>query len=147
MLFYILVFTGLFLIFYGIFSHVPNSKKQDEEKGKKVLCLTAVTTFLLFLVRAIPNLFGVLLSLLPFVMEYKKQKEDQGSATKNEKEITEGEALEILGLDKNTDEEEIKTAFKNLISKNHPDKGGSKYFTNKLISARDVLLKKYGGKK
>lgn len=147
MLFYLLVFVGLFLILYGVLPHIIGSKIKDENKEKKVFWFSAVATFLLFLVRAVPNLFGILLSFLPFFLEYKNRNKKNTVDLKNiGEQMTEEEAYEILGLDKNANEDEIKFAFKNLISKNHPDKGGSKYFTNKLITARDVLLKKYGGK-
>ena len=51
------------------------------------------------------------------------------------------EAFEILGLDFNASRDDIITAHKKLIEKNHPDKGGSDYLSAKINKARDVLLK------
>lgn len=62
----------------------------------------------------------------------------QGSSSGN---MTKDEALEILELDKNASDDDIKKAYKKLIAKVHPDTGGSKYLTAKLNEARDVLLK------
>lgn len=51
------------------------------------------------------------------------------------------EAYEILELKKNATREEINKSYKRLILKNHPDHGGSAYFSKKLTQARDKLLK------
>ena len=146
MLLYLLIFFGLFLVFYGLFSHFPSHQNKQDDKKHKAVWITSVITFLIFLLRSIPNLFGVLIGLLPFLMEYKNRNLNQSPAPSKHDEISEEEALEILGLDKNANEDEIKASFKNLVNKNHPDKGGSSYITNKLVSARDVLLKKNGEK-
>lgn len=50
------------------------------------------------------------------------------------------EALEVLGLEAGASPEEIETAYKNLIVKNHPDSGGSNWLAARLNEARAVLL-------
>ncbi len=50
------------------------------------------------------------------------------------------EALELLELDEQASEEEVKQAYKRLMKKVHPDHGGSKYFTTKLNEAKKVVL-------
>lgn len=50
------------------------------------------------------------------------------------------EALEILGLEGNPDEKEIKTAHKKLMQKLHPDRGGNDFLASLLNRARDHLL-------
>jgi len=42
------------------------------------------------------------------------------------------------------DEKEINKAFKKLAMKHHPDKGGSEENFKKLLSAKEILLKKPG---
>lgn len=56
--------------------------------------------------------------------------------------ITMREAYEILGVSENSSESEIKKAYLQLMSKMHPDTGGSAYFSTKLNQAKDLLLKK-----
>ncbi len=56
--------------------------------------------------------------------------------------MTRAEALEILGLDQHPTADEIRTAHKRLIVKNHPDQGGSDYLAAKINQAKDVLLEK-----
>jgi len=54
--------------------------------------------------------------------------------------ISRKEAFEILGLQENAGEEEIRTAYKKLIMKNHPDSGGSSYLFRQISDAKKVLL-------
>ncbi|BCW89009.1 hypothetical protein sos41_21640 [Alphaproteobacteria bacterium SO-S41] len=52
------------------------------------------------------------------------------------------EALEILGLGGDADEDAIREAHKRLMQQVHPDRGGSDYLAAKINLARDVLLKR-----
>ncbi|MGL9717139.1 MAG: J domain-containing protein [Wolbachia sp.] len=56
--------------------------------------------------------------------------------------MSEGEALKILGLNPEASQDEINRAYQNLMKLVHPDKGGSEYFAQKLNAARDRLLRK-----
>ncbi len=47
---------------------------------------------------------------------------------------------EILGVEKDADEEEIKKAFRKLASKHHPDKGGNTQYFQKLLEAYQTLI-------
>ncbi|WP_239647824.1 DnaJ domain-containing protein [Candidatus Jidaibacter acanthamoebae] len=66
---------------------------------------------------------------------------EKNNASSDRQEVSKNEACEILGVNKNASEEEIKAAYKKLILKNHPDHGGSKYIAQKLNKAKDILLK------
>ena len=51
------------------------------------------------------------------------------------------QARQILDVDDNASHEEIISAHKRLMAKNHPDKGGSTYIASQINQAKDVLLK------
>ena len=54
--------------------------------------------------------------------------------------MTVEEAREILEVKAGATTEEIKAAYHNLMSKVHPDHGGSNYFAKELNAARAVLM-------
>ncbi|MBT3553903.1 MAG: DnaJ domain-containing protein [Rhodospirillaceae bacterium] len=54
--------------------------------------------------------------------------------------MTREEAYDILGLEAGASDEDIKTAHHELMSKIHPDKGGSTYLATKINQAKDFLL-------
>ncbi|MEL6299131.1 MAG: molecular chaperone DnaJ [Pseudomonadota bacterium] len=56
-------------------------------------------------------------------------------------QMTQAEALEVLGLKPNPSAEDVRRAHKALILKIHPDHGGSAYLAQKINEARDILLR------
>jgi DnaJ family protein C protein 19 len=54
------------------------------------------------------------------------------------------QAYDILGIDSNAGRAKIIRAHKQLMARNHPDKGGSDYLAQKINGARDLLLKQPG---
>jgi hypothetical protein len=72
-----------------------------------------------------------------------RQGPNQGSeysAPPTSQSMSVSEAREILGVDRDAGEEEIRAAHKTLIKKLHPDAGGSAALTRQVQEARDVLL-------
>lgn len=61
--------------------------------------------------------------------------------------MTEQEALLILGIEgdliTSLDDKLVKSRYRSLMMLNHPDKGGSKFLSQKLNQAKDVLEKSY----
>jgi hypothetical protein len=54
--------------------------------------------------------------------------------------MTREEALSILGLSEGVSREEILKAYRDLITRMHPDRGGSSYLAAKINQAKDVLV-------
>ena len=54
--------------------------------------------------------------------------------------MTQTEAYKVLGLEEGASVENIKAAHRRLMSKIHPDHGGSNYLATKLNEAKDLLL-------
>lgn len=73
-----------------------------------------------------------------------KEKLNQASQTNGNAQkkgaLSRPEALAILGLQDPASEEEILLAYKRLIGKVHPDKGGTDFFASQLNLAKEVLL-------
>ena len=99
------------------------------------------------------RLFGILLILGLFwaFKRYASQKHgnhnssNQHNSNKKEENITKvtpdrAEALSILGLQDPITHVEVNTAYKKLMNKVHPDKGGSAHFAIQLNKAKKVLL-------
>ena len=51
------------------------------------------------------------------------------------------EALQVLGLEQGASRAQISEAHRRLMTKLHPDHGGTDYLASKINTARDVLLK------
>jgi len=71
--------------------------------------------------------------------EQKRQQSGGGGGRGNAR-MTPDEAREILGVGPNATPDEIRAAYKRLMSKLHPDKGGSNRFAQMLNEARKTLL-------
>ena len=63
-----------------------------------------------------------------------------GSGASGSGEMSRQEAYEVLGVAPGASREEILEAWRRLIKRVHPDSGGSAFLTNKLNTARYVLL-------
>ncbi len=51
------------------------------------------------------------------------------------------EAYRVLELKRSATREDVQTAYRNMMKRNHPDQGGSTYIASKLNEAKDILLK------
>lgn len=65
-----------------------------------------------------------------------------GSSTQSRGQMDKAEALAMLGLDDGASADQVREAYKTLIGKLHPDKGGTNRLAQLLNEARDLLLGK-----
>ena len=61
----------------------------------------------------------------------------------DESVMTRDLALEILGLSDSVSKEQVTKAYRNLMQKMHPDRGGSDYLAKKINTAKDFLLDEF----
>ena len=158
-LFVILIITLIASYFYYV-----KTKSTDPQKRKKLLfknifylVMIIIITLALSgrvswiiaagaaLIPIAKFMFLFLWRSLPFIqmwMRSRKLKEGRNTSSQKNNTLTESEALEILGLEPGSNDEEIVQAHRQLMQKIHPDRGGNNYMATKLNLARDLLLKK-----
>ena len=68
------------------------------------------------------------------------EKDGAGEAEIGGGAMTRSEALRILGLGETASEQDIRSAYKQLMQKLHPDLGGSDYLASVVNRAKEVLL-------
>lgn len=69
-----------------------------------------------------------------------QQHDNNADADNNDGKMSVDEAREILGLDAQASKQEITYAHRRLMSKLHPDKGGSTYLATRVNQAKDLLM-------
>ena len=72
--------------------------------------------------------------------EGNQERDAQGEPELASGAMTREEALRILGLGEDASEQEIRSAYKQLMQKLHPDLGGSDYLASVVNRAKEILL-------
>ena len=90
----------------------------------------------------IKGLIALGIRFFPFLSKWrKKQTEDQTSQTHTaSKNMDQDQALKVFGFEVLPSEDAITKRHRELIQKNHPDRGGSDYLAAQINEAKDVLL-------
>ena len=106
--------------------------------GQVVLAVLAILVpiflkYFLFFIRNL-GLFNY------FSRNFNKYNQKYGDASKANVKLSEDEAYDILGLKKGVSKEEIEARYKELMKRNHPDKGGSKHIAVLLNKAKEKLI-------
>lgn len=71
----------------------------------------------------------------------KRQQQNTPNQTVKSAAMSQADALDILGLQEPCSTEEIEQAYKKLMNRVHPDKGGTNYLANQINQAREILLR------
>jgi hypothetical protein len=160
----LLLLVSLLVSIVWIGPWLKRTPKQNRDSVCKKLIFGAVLVLVLgsvasgrlnWLFALLGVLFASLSRLLPLVINFfphlqklwtlfqfsKNQKQNTSDSVRFAA-LTRAQALEILGLKPGATEQEIIAAHRKLISRVHPDKGGSDYLAAQINLAKQVLLQK-----
>jgi hypothetical protein len=73
--------------------------------------------------------------------EWQSKADRATSSPSNNNEMSEPQALEILGLNNDATKEDVIQAHRRMMQRVHPDRGGSTYLATKINAAKDLLTK------
>ena len=111
-----------------------------------ILGVLCIALLILALTGKLPAAIAILVALFPLIGGWLRAKRNHEQSQRFEAapdEITTREqALQILGLHDDANEELIQKTYKKLMQKVHPDNEGSEWIAAKLNQARDILTKK-----
>ena len=137
----------IFLIFLILLTKyiVSVEGKKIQRNINYLISIIAFIAGIILLFRGIYHISGPLLLTSLWILRAKRIYDlffkDRNNFINNVKVTSKDEAYKILGLDFDATKDDIISAHKELIRKNHPDKGGSDYLSSKINEARDILLK------
>lgn len=155
---YAVLGLGLLIGAVGLyrFFKVANPQQMAALLLSAVTVVLLVAVFFMAVTGRLPAALALLVALFPLVKGFIENSriaegdEGEGTAYQGRKrrrkappaQMGRKEALEVLGLSGNPNEEEILAAYKRLIRKAHPDQEGSAWLAAQINAARDILLDK-----
>jgi hypothetical protein len=150
MLYFILVLLMLaVLLVWALAKAAPRRREEAaasaaQGAGDDWMKAGGVLGMAIFLARLTRMPLATILTALPFVLaqlrETDRRQRNQPGNPPPSTGMTRAEAALILGVSPQATPEQVKDAHRRLITKNHPDAGGSDYLAAKINQARDVLL-------
>ena len=137
----------IFLIFLILLTKyiISVEGKKIQRNINYLISIAAFIAGIVLLFRGIYHISGPLLLTSLWILRAKRIYDlffkNRNNFNNKAKVTSKDEAYKILGLDFDATKDDIISAHKELIRKNHPDKGGSDYLSSKVNEARDILLK------
>ena len=140
----VLVLGIIFLIFLiFLFVWIISSEKEIfKEKIRTVIVIFSILLSILFLFFGLYyfSTFFVSLAIWFFKRKVFFDLIMRLFKKKNNSSIPLSEAYDLLGIDENASIDNINKAHKELITRLHPDKGGSSYLSARINEARDIIM-------
>lgn len=140
----VLVLGIIFLIFLiFLFDWIISSEKEIfKEKIRTVIVIISILLSILFLFFGLYyfSTFFVSLAIWFFKRKVFFDLIMRLFKKKNNSSIPLSEAYDLLGIDENASIDNINKAHKELITRLHPDKGGSSYLSARINEARDIIM-------
>lgn len=140
----VLVLGIIFLIFLiFLFDWIISSEKEIfKEKIRTVIVIFSILLSILFLFFGLYyfSTFFVSLAIWFFKRKVFFDLIMRLFRKKNNSSIPLSEAYDLLGIDENASIDNINKAHKELITRLHPDKGGSSYLSARINEARDIIM-------
>jgi hypothetical protein len=137
---------------FGLFTLSKDLRGPGREKAIRLLVGGLVTGASILLALRVQQFWIAILGLV-WLLVQKRVFARLGRATTGSQEpgrpgdgaasstrMTREEALAVLGLSDGVSREEILTAYRALITRMHPDRGGSSYLAAQINRAKDVLI-------
>lgn len=146
---YLLLFIGLLIGIFALYRFFINADV-DQIKSLILSAFTVTVCLALFILAVtgrLPAAIAVVSAIAPFAVAFYTKRKKQSAYDHQvddamHTKMSVKEAHEILGLDEGASDDDIKTAYKKLMKKVHPDSEGSEWMAAKLNQAKDLLLKK-----
>jgi len=137
---YLLLILGLVVAAYALYRFfLRASVKEIKAFGMvAVSFVIIIAIFVMAVTGRLPAALALVVALVPFVTKLLPKKEAQVNGDKVA--LTRAEAYEILGLTESASDADIKSSYKKLMKKVHPDQEGSQWMAAKLNAAKDLLL-------
>ena len=140
----VLVLGIIFLIFLiFLFDWIISSEKEIfKEKIRTAIVIFSILLSILFLFFGLYyfSTFFVSLAIWFFKRKVFFDLIMRLFKKKNNSSIPLSEAYDLLGIDENASIDNINKAHKELITRLHPDKGGSSYLSARINEARDIIM-------
>lgn len=145
---FIILLLGAVILYFAISKYLSKQPENFNDIFRKGLAVVLGAAAFVILIKGNIAVAGVLgtaavLSWQGSLWAYLQSKAEGPKVPGAAKDgMTREQALEILELNENPTEADIKAAHHRLMMKIHPDQGGSGYFAAQLNQAKDLLLKK-----
>lgn len=143
---FIFLGIGLLIGLFALYRFFLNANVQQIKAFSlaTIVIILSGTLFFMAVSGKLPAAIGIVAALFPFIIPLLRRRAGMGaqapSSASGNTPLSREDALEILGLGGSPSEEEIRSAYKKLMRKVHPDQDGSEWMARQLNAARDLLL-------